>query len=1222
LIISFKIINFKTNKKELINISFQSFEFDITKINSQKPELYVCRPKDKAIIGILTDSIISLKWNPKISQISTLSFDILTQIEIDHQLVTNPNLDLLKLKYLVKFKLMDHEEYFVIITPESSSSGDGGLIKTYECYSLAYILTDEIINYSNEDTDYSKNASEILSIVLQDTLFSIGTVSASLDTIYLSFNFQEITALDCVYELCNSFTALPIFDTINNTVSLSNDLTSIDNIDKIANSTNYGLVFDYSKYIESISHKPNFDNHCTILIPYGNNNLTISSSNVTGSNFISNYGYYLFPFERNPDTKEVLQSSNYFSDELSNCLLDYDDKVNTYEGQFESLTEQKIDLQSTLNTKNQELSNLNIEMLVILDSLDIAQANNQDTDDLLWERDTKQSQIDIKKKEINSLLFNITIDTPCTSSGNILLYLNDITMNIPLVSGDNTTKIALKICDYINNRYYNYDNKFPLNSIFKAIYNGNNIINIIHYTTEIGNALFSYIDDTDSTGVTGTFTDNVNNGLENQIADIDSQMLVISNDLAMENNFTEELLIELKYYMKKKVIRNDNISNPHILLEYAKNQFKKYYSLPIEIQMNIINMFQCLDIGCQLDVNKFKSSEIIRVIYKPLNIDSKCIITEFTYQYSDSNDSTIDVVLSNLTDITSDADKFARLLNNSISTSVELATSKSDWNKINSTNNQVASIIETLQGKYTGELNLASNEYCSLDRRGLTATDPNDPKRILRLTHGILGLSKSGGDTFETCISADGIVAERLTGEMIIGENLTIDASNAEGVQYFTVNQNGFNIFNMILSLLRSDNKSRIIINPSVGFSIQQNKATPPAEDWVDVITIDNNGVINLRELKLNNTEGNTVLNLSGLSNEINFDNFLSKFGTIYADNLNINGMSIKDELGKVWTEINQKGQIINSTNSGLDFIDRDGINAIVIKGEPNKCYGSSFESKDSITNIPSYWSAGQCSTEAVFSGTYSMKLEVNEISQQQQVNNEGFVDSSWFSGQDARISFRQKIGSVRVSVFRMDGIPLNLTDDSQTEIVFNEDGSETINNLRIGTSLDFTYVDEWRNGYRSFKVDLSSYPIGKFYLKFQNIDATNPTYLDQVQIESNYLNKSTIYSDGPRSFSVSELPIDLVSEDFTSDWNSSGVIFNFVKMYTDYPNAQITLSYSNRSEITTQITFSYSPIITNVNGIDYYTGITVYPDGSNLPASITNGKINAIIFSRGMVNQ
>ena len=189
-------------------------------------------------------------------------------------------------------------------------------------------------------------------------------------------------------------------------------------------------------------------------------------------------------------------------------------------------------------------------------------------------------------------------------------------------------------------------------------------------------------------------------------------------------------------------------------------------------------------------------------------------------------------------------------------------------------------------------------------------------------------------------------------------------------------------------------------------------------------------------------------------------------------------------------------------------------------------------------------------------------------------------------------------------------------------EIVYNEDGSETINNLRTGASLDFTYVDEWRNGYRSFKVDLSSYPIGKFYIKFQNIDATNPTYLDQVQIESNYLNKSTIYSDGPRSFSVSELPIDLVSEDFIADWNSSGVIFNFVKMYTDYPNAQIKFSYSNRSEITTQITFSYSPIITNIDGIDYYTGITVYPDGSNLPSSITNGKINAIIFSRGMVNQ
>jgi len=668
----------------LINISFQSFELDLTKLN-EIPKLYICKP-NKQTISIL-DSFFNYQFNPKLSQINELNFSILTDIEIDNQLVRNKDFDLLKYKYLIRLEFMNQIEYYVINSIESVSD-QNTFLKNVNCYSLAFNLSDEIITYSNEDTDYSKNCSEIVSIVLENTVWQIGAISASLDLKYLQFSFSSQTALDCLNSIATSFSALLYFNTVNYTVSLSDDLTSIENIEKIANSTNYALVFDYGKYIQSLNLKPNSDSFCTHLCVIGANDLTINSVSITGSDTLVDYSYFMFPFSRD-EFGNIIRHSDYMSDQLCISIEDYNSKISSYEGQFESLTNQKISLQSTLNTKYTQLNTLNTEMLVILDSLDIAQVNNQDTDDLLWERDTKQDYIDAKKKEINSLIFDITIDTPCINSGNILLYLNDITMNIPLVSGDNTTAIALKICDYINDRYYNYDNKFPLSSTFKAIYNGNNIINVIHYTVEEGNALFSYIEDVDNTGVTGTFSDNVNNGLENQIVNINSQIDSLTSLLSLEENFTEEELFELKQsYVKKREIRNDNISNPKILLEYGRNEFKKYSSLPISIELSLIDLYNCLDVACQLDRNKLKLGEIVRVKYDKFYIDIKCIITEFSYDYDQGS---IDVVISNIADISKDRDKYLALLNQSISTSVELASSKSDWNKINSTNNSVAS---------------------------------------------------------------------------------------------------------------------------------------------------------------------------------------------------------------------------------------------------------------------------------------------------------------------------------------------------------------------------------------------------------------------------------------------------------------------------------------------------------------------------------------------------
>ena len=836
-------------------MSFTQFQLDLTKIN-EKPKLYICRP-DKTTIGILS-SYFGLKWNPKISQISQLDFSIFTEIEINHKLVRNNNYDLLKYKYLIRYEFMDYVEYFVINTIEDSS--DDSLVKNVNCYSLAFNLTDEIITYSNTDTDYSKNGTQILNILLnENTIWTVGNVSADIDLQFLTFDFSEKTCLDCLYEVATAFSALLQFDTINYTVSLSNDLTSIENIDNIANSTNYGLVLDYGKYIDKIDNSPNVDNFCTYIIPYGKNGITINSVTPTGKNALTNYSYFLGSFSRD-ENKNVLVSSEYMSDSLASSILDFQEKILTYEGQFETLINNKIALQETLDTSDTDLVDLKTEMYVILDSLDITQSNGQDTSVLITNRNNKQIEIDNKYEEINSVSFDVTITNSCIADGSINLTIDDKVIDIPLLLGDTINTVATKINNYINNKFYNYDNKFPLTPTFKCT-TINETVSIIYFTTKDEADFNVTFTDTDSTGVTCNIGDKINNGLDNQISNINNQMLVINNELSEENNFTSEQIFELKAsYVKKKIIRNDFISDVKILKNWAETQFKKYYTVPTNIEISLVNLFNCLDVGCQFDRKFIKLGEIIKITYPQFNIDVKCIITEINYSLDDNN---ITLTISNIVDISKNIDKYLRLFNQSISTTASVNANKDNWNQISTTTNQLAAVIDTLQGNIKNDITLNVNENVEISKRGIYITSPDNPLNVLIIQNGVLAISNDGGNTWGHCISTSGIIGQKIIGKLLLGLNLEIDASDSLGNKTFIVNQNGVQIFNMIMSLMRSDNKTRILLDPTVGFSIQKNTGTVETPVWSDVLYINNDGDLV--------TTGNIVIG-SGTNNVLHVD--------------------------------------------------------------------------------------------------------------------------------------------------------------------------------------------------------------------------------------------------------------------------------------------------------------------------------------------------------------
>ncbi len=126
----------------------------------------------------------------------------------------------------------------------------------------------------------------------------------------------------------------------------------------------------------------------------------------------------------------------------------------------------------------------------------------------------------------------------------------------------------------------------------------------------------------------------------------------------------------------------------------------------------------------------------------------------------------------------------------------------------------------------------------TIDCRGVIVSDPNTPNDILILQKGLLAISRNGGNTWSTAINANGIFAERLVGQILVGTNLSI--SNSSGsVQ---INANGMTVTDMSLNLINSTVKSKVLINPNDGFKVQKNTGTTGAPVWSDQISLDSSG--------------------------------------------------------------------------------------------------------------------------------------------------------------------------------------------------------------------------------------------------------------------------------------------------------------------------------------------------------------------------------------------
>ncbi|WP_440110387.1 phage tail protein [Paenibacillus sp. QZ-Y1] len=361
-----------------------------------KPKIYLCRPNiNRSTVANLTEAY-QIKREVSKGNIGELSFTLplFLNDQLDMKQIRNNHVDEIREKFLIRFEYEYETEYY-IIDKVSKIMNDTDTVDV-SCYSLGYELSAKLIR------DYSVvsyNAKQMLNDILRETIWNIGYMDAQFELKYRSFDLSG-TRLEGVQKIAEQFNALIVWDT---------DLRQISFYDPENYGINKGFKAKMGKLMKGVSQELNLDEFCTRLKLFGKDGMSIQSANPTGTNFIQDFTYFVYPFKQDSNGN-VISHSHYMSDELCIALARYEKVIENKQGEYTTLLNQLEILNGQLSTRNNELTALKTELALIEDNLDTYNATDKSglpNTQLINDKNAKLAQINSKNMEISTLTTQI-----------------------------------------------------------------------------------------------------------------------------------------------------------------------------------------------------------------------------------------------------------------------------------------------------------------------------------------------------------------------------------------------------------------------------------------------------------------------------------------------------------------------------------------------------------------------------------------------------------------------------------------------------------------------------------------------------------------------------------------------------------------------------------------------------------------------------------------------
>ncbi|RJE90651.1 hypothetical protein D3P07_00640 [Paenibacillus sp. 1011MAR3C5] len=708
-----------------------------------RPRLFLAKP-NREIIAKLSE-VSGIKREVSLTELSTLSFQLPYYVDQNNELVRNRNVDLLRERYHLKV-VTEHATDWYIITKVNESTGDRGDSKSVQCIHLPQELNDKIIGGYKKD---SRNARQVLEDVLSlTTSWSIGYMDADYELSYRSWEFPDNTLLDAVFTIMEKYNAIVEWDT---------EQRKINMIKPELHGTNKLGVFSHQKYLKSVDKESNAEIVVTRLRPIGKEGMGIERLTPSGSPYLEDFSYWMYPFER--DSKgTTVQPSYFMSDELCHALLDYQQLQESYKGQFGALIEMGDEYARTQASRRTELNVLKNELAAITQ----IQLGQQFNDKMLFDQSTfnggvKTVKFQIDPKHHYAVLIKLSDSSNKTVSVNNipvalsggkweltrkLLGTGDVSVSL---SGSGQAELFIQVAN-ITNAEYSASNNGP------AIINR---YNFDHKKSEIADK------------------ETVIQQIQNQLNIIDSEKSQIQEALSLQQNFSPELIRELDTFIFEQKYVNESLIEAKDILEEGKKKFEEFRMPQLHLKMDIVNFLEYLEE--QRNWSKLLLGDKVIVKYDVFNMLIEAKIVKIDFDYESSN---ISLTIANFKDLSTNRSMLEKYIYNSNKTTTIVNDHKDKWNQAIVDNSDFSRIFDQFWDKVTNQINMAVNQTVHIGDNGITVYDTHDPLRFLRMTNGAIGLTRSGGLRYETALTPDGIIAEMVLGKLILGQRVTIGDEN------------------------------------------------------------------------------------------------------------------------------------------------------------------------------------------------------------------------------------------------------------------------------------------------------------------------------------------------------------------------------------------------------------------------------------------------------------
>ena len=275
--------------------------------------------------------------------------------------------------------------------------------------------------------------------------------------------------------------------------------------------------------------------------------------------------------------------------------------------------------------------------------------------------------------------------------------------------------------------------------------------------------------------------------IDNTISQINTkttQMVNLQNSISI-TSFTPQLLEELDVYIIEKDFSDDRYIDETSLYNAGIEKFAEMRSPKIVVEISIENLLSVIEEQYYWD--KIVIGDEIHVKYPNMKVDYKSTIVglDFDLDYMECI-----VKIANHTDDLDAMDKLVSIIYNNQSTSLTITNNKYKWDSIIDVKNRVDELRDGEIDAVKNRITAGVNESVNIGDNGIVLTNPNFPEEMVIMQAGVIALTKDGGDTWNTSITPNGVIAETIIGNLIAGNELVI--TNASGT--FVMDASGLTI--------------------------------------------------------------------------------------------------------------------------------------------------------------------------------------------------------------------------------------------------------------------------------------------------------------------------------------------------------------------------------------------------------------------------------------------